>query len=88
MSLTSIDLYETDGLLLFRPKSIIRKTIDLERVIENAENIYYFYLDSNWEFQFIELKNIHPSTPGIPQGYRGFCWAYPRRSHGLQVLGS
>ncbi|MBR5661331.1 MAG: hypothetical protein IKW99_07255, partial [Bacteroidales bacterium] len=46
-------LYETDGLLLFRPKSIIRKTIDLERVIENAENIYYFYLDSNWEFQFI-----------------------------------
>jgi hypothetical protein len=40
-------------LLLFRPKSIIRKTIDLERVIENAENIYYFYLDSNWEFQFI-----------------------------------
>jgi len=40
---------------LFRPKSIIRKTIDLERVIENAENIYYFYLDSNWEFQFIGI---------------------------------
>jgi len=40
-------------LLLFRPKSIIRKTIDLERVIENAENIYYFYLDSNWEFPFV-----------------------------------
>ena len=56
MSLTSIDLYETDGLLLFRPKSIIRKTIDLERVIENAENIYYFYLDSNWEFRFIGLS--------------------------------
>ena len=51
-----IDLYETDGLLLFRPKSIIRKTIDLERVIENAENIYYFYLDSNWEFQFIGIN--------------------------------
>ena len=56
MSLTSIDLYETDGLLLFRPKSIIRKTIDLERVIENAENIYYFYLDSNWEFLYVEFQ--------------------------------
>ena len=55
MSLSCIDLYETDGLLLFRSQSIIRKTIDLERVIENAENIYYFYLDSNWEFQFIGL---------------------------------
>ena len=66
MSLTSIDLYETDGLLLFRPKSIIRKTIDLERVIENAENIYYFYLDSNWEFEFIGLfyrQHNNPSTP-------------------------
>ncbi|MBQ3839896.1 MAG: hypothetical protein II819_08180, partial [Fibrobacter sp.] len=61
-----IDLYETDGLLLFRPKSIIRKTIDLERVIENAENIYYFYLDSNWEFEFIGLfyrQHNNPSTP-------------------------
>ena len=62
MSLTSIDLYETDGLLLFRPKSIIRKTIDLERVIENAENIYYFYLDSNWEFQFIVLFSAYMFT--------------------------
>ena len=35
------------------PKSIILKTIDLEKVIEKAENIYNFYLDSNWEFQFI-----------------------------------
>jgi hypothetical protein len=58
-SLFCIDLYETDGLLLFRPKSIIRKTIDLERVIENAENIYYFYLDSNWEFQFIGFSPHH-----------------------------
>ena len=48
-----IDLYETDGLLLFRPKSIIRKTIDLERVIENAENIFNFYLDFNWEFELL-----------------------------------
>ena len=53
MSLTSIDLYETDGLLLFFPKSIIRKTIDLERVIEKAENIFNFYLDFNWELRFI-----------------------------------
>ena len=30
MSLTSIDLYETDGLLLFRSKSIIFQAIDLE----------------------------------------------------------
>ena len=53
MSLTSIDLYETDGLLLFRSKSTIFQTIDLERVIENAENIFNFYLDFNWEFEFI-----------------------------------
>ena len=30
--------------------------IDLEQVIEKAENIYNFYLDSNWEFRFIEYK--------------------------------
>ena len=29
MSLTSIDLYETDGLLLFRSKSIIFQMLDL-----------------------------------------------------------
>ena len=56
MSLHCIDLYETDRLLLFRPKSSIWKTIDLERVIEKAENIFNFYLDSNWEFRFIETK--------------------------------
>ena len=55
MSLTSIDLYETDGLLLFSSKSIIFQTTDLERVIEKAENIFNFYLDFNWEFQFIGL---------------------------------
>ncbi len=55
MSLMCIDLYETDGLLLFRSKSIIFQTIDLERVIEKAENIFNFYLDFNWEFQFIGL---------------------------------
>ena len=49
MSLMCIDLYETDGLLLFSSKSIIFKTTDLERVIEKAENIYNFYLDFNWE---------------------------------------
>jgi hypothetical protein len=38
---------------LSRSKSIIPETIDLEQVIEKAENIYNFYLDSNWEFQFI-----------------------------------
>ena len=53
MSLTSIDLFETDGLLLFRSKSTIFQTIDLERVIEKAENIFNFYLDFNWEFRFI-----------------------------------
>jgi len=55
MSLMCIDLYETDGLLLFSSKSIIFQTTDLERVIEKAENIYNFYLDFNWEFQFIGL---------------------------------
>ena len=53
MSLMCIDLYETDGLLLFRSKSIIFLTIDLERVIEKAKNIFNFYLDFNWEFRFI-----------------------------------
>ena len=56
MSLMCIDLYETDGLLLFRSKSIIFQTIDLELVIEKAENIYNFYLDSNWEFLYVEFQ--------------------------------
>ena len=71
MSLMCIDLYETDGLLLFRSKSIIFQTIDLERVIEKAENIFNFYLDFNWEFQFIGMIQ----TPVILMGCRGF--AYP-----------
>ena len=56
MSLMCIDLYETDGLLLFRSKSIIFQTIDLERVIEKAENVFNFYLDFNWESRFIDTK--------------------------------
>ena len=56
MSLKCIDPHGTDGLLLFRPKSSIWKMIDLERVKEKAENIINFYLDSNWEFRFIENK--------------------------------
>jgi hypothetical protein len=61
MSLTSIDLYETDGLLLFNSKSIIFQATDLERVIEKAENIFNFYLDFNWEFRFIGV-NIRQSA--------------------------
>ena len=56
MSLSSIDLYETDGLLLFRSKSAIFQTADLERVKEKAENIFNFYLDFNWEFGFVGIK--------------------------------
>ena len=56
MSLMCIDLYETDGLLLFSSKSIIFQTTDLERVIEKAENIFNFYLDFNWEYQFVGIK--------------------------------
>ena len=56
MSLSSIDLYETDGLLLFRSKSAIFQTADLERVKEKAENIFNFYLDFNWEFEFDNEK--------------------------------
>ena len=59
MSLMCIDLYETDGLLLFRSKSIIFQTIDLEWVIKKAENIFNFYLDFNWEFQFIGLYSAN-----------------------------
>ena len=59
MSLMCIDLYETDGLLLFSSKSIIFQTTDLERVIEKAENIFNFYLDFNWECQFIVFKRHH-----------------------------
>jgi len=29
--------------------------IDLEQVIEKAENIYNFYLDSNWEWEFMYI---------------------------------
>ena len=35
--------------------------IDLEQVIEKAENIYNFYLDSNWELRFIGV-NIRQSA--------------------------
>ena len=56
MSLMCIDLYETDGLLLFRSKSIIFQTIDLELVIEKAENIFNFYLVFNWEFLYVEFQ--------------------------------
>ena len=49
-------LCETDGLLLFRSKSIIFQTIDLELVIEKAENIFNFYLDFNWEFLYVEFQ--------------------------------
>ena len=44
------------------PKSIILKTIDLEQVIEKAENINNFYLDSNWEFQFVGEKETEKTT--------------------------
>jgi len=37
----------------FVPNQSFFQTIDLERVIEKAENIFNFYLDFNWEFQFI-----------------------------------
>ena len=69
MSLMCIDLYETDGLLLFRSKSIIFQTIDLERVIKKAENIFNFYLDFNWELRFIELQTYkHFRRNGHPEG--------------------
>ena len=65
MSLTSIDLYETDGLLLFRSKSIIFQMLDLLRFIEITENIFNFYLDFNWEFEFkckpSEMSNLFAS---------------------------
>ena len=60
MSLTSIDLYETDGLLLFNSKSIIFQATDLERVIEKAENIFNFYLDFNWEFRSSKWRGVSP----------------------------
>jgi hypothetical protein len=57
-SLLCIDLYETDGSLLLRPKSTIFQMLDLERFIEKAENIFNFYLDFNWEIRFIELFHL------------------------------
>ena len=39
--------------------------IDLEQVIEKAENIYNFYLDSNWEFRFIERNLRIPHENSI-----------------------
>ena len=66
-SLLCIDLYETDGLLLFSSKSIIFQTTDLERVIEKAENIFNFYLDFNWEFVFIGVAY----APSVREDCRG-----------------
>ena len=66
MSLSSIDLYETNGLLLFRSKSAIIQTADLERVKEKAENIFNFYLDFNWELEFVELYLHVYSTHILP----------------------
>jgi hypothetical protein len=48
------------------PKSIILKTTDLEQVIEKAENIYNFYLDSNWELQFIGLFHHRQKSLSTP----------------------
>jgi hypothetical protein len=55
---------------LSRSKSIILETIDLEQVIEKAENIYNFYLDSNWEFRFtganlLKSKDMTKKTPRL-----------------------
>jgi hypothetical protein len=47
------------------PKSIILKTTDLEQVIEKAENIYNFYLDSNWEIP-IYIKIYITKVNGAP----------------------
>ncbi len=74
MSLMCIDLYETDGLLLFRSKSIIFQTIDLERVIEKAENIFNFYLDFNWEFEFIHIVILSASEESICQS--AYCRSF------------
>ena len=69
MSLRCIDPHETDGLILFRPKSVILKTIDLERVKEKAENIFNFYLDSNWEFRFrYDFRDIPQPGPWLVAG--------------------
>ena len=91
-----IDLYETDGLLLFSSKSIIFQTTDLERVIEKAENIFNFYLDFNWEFRFIG-ENISQSaekkkayTPGEVRKV-GEDWVAPpiqKRPAGLRGVWS
>ena len=43
-------------IIIVCPKSIILKTIDLEQVIEKAENIYNFYLDSNWEMPIYRIQ--------------------------------
>ncbi len=77
MSLTSIDLYETDGLLLFRSKSNIFQMLDLWRFIEKAENIFNFYLDFNWEFEFVSLNtdDDYPSClEHIRQTGKNPCW--------------
>ena len=70
MSLTSIDLYETDGLLLFRSKSAIFQTADLERVKEKAENIFNFYLDFNWEFEFVGRNKLRQCRSFIDISWR------------------
>ena len=44
--------------------------IDLERVKEKAENIINFYLDSNWEFQFIGINE----APAVQVDCRGYLY--------------
>ena len=80
MSLKCIDLYETDGLLLFRSKSIIFQTLDLEQVIEKAENIFNFYLDFNWEFGFIGRNKLRQ--------HRIFCRSFIEISWEMRKLRS
>ena len=74
MSLMCIDLYETDGLLLFNSKSIMFQTTDLERVIKKAENIFSFYLDFNWECEFSFIVILSASEESICESiyYRFF----------------
>ena len=88
MSLMCIDLYETDGLLLFSSKSIIFQTTDLERVIEKAENIFNFYLDFNWELRFVErnLRISHEISIKLRQKMRCCRSLFLPINPNLQVL--
>ena len=58
----------------FAPNQSLFQALDLELVVKKAENIFNFYLDSNWEFQITTNATGGPTT-GPPVAFSPlFCY--------------